>query len=69
MKKECTHPDEDCHSAWKYVGDKIDSASGYCKLCGQEFVLDEKTGTLVPGNQKLYNAKKAYEKALTEAQA
>lgn len=59
----CVHRDEDCRSAWKYVGDKLDSASGYCTICGQEFVLDEKTGKLIPGSQRLSKARKELEAA------
>lgn len=64
MKPKCQHPSDAIHGAWKYVGDKLDSASGYCTICNQQFVLDEAAGALIPGNQRVYNARKELKAAL-----
>jgi hypothetical protein len=61
--KSCLHPDDQISARWHYIGDKVENAAGYCKLCGQEFVLDRAANILVPGNQKIRAAEEALAKA------
>lgn len=44
----CRH--EDSRSRWKYVGDKLTGATGWCPDCDQKWVLNPQTLKLEPVN-------------------
>lgn len=46
-QNECPHPDEYISGSWHYVGDKLENASGYCRICGLQFYYCKQANKLV----------------------
>lgn len=48
MSEKCKHDADQISGRWKYVGDKLVSASGYCMLCGLKHRFCQEANLLVP---------------------